>query len=83
MREVSDSDETMGNFAKFRTSGFEIVDFRKFDAPVTLTLTLDDLEYYIVRSVSSISIDSTIEHVAPLSFTVNGRTDDGHLNWFY
>ena len=28
---------------------FEIVDFRKFVGPVTLTLTLDDLEYYVVR----------------------------------
>ena len=63
---------------------FEIVDFREFDSP--LTLTLDDFEYYIVRFVSSTSIHSTIEHVAPLSFIVKGRTDvrtDGHLNWFY
>ena len=52
---------------------FEIVGFRNFDGP--LTLTLDDLEYYIVRFVSSTSIHSTIEHVAPLSFIVNGRTD--------
>ena len=36
--------------------GFEIVDFRKFDGPVTSTLTFDDLEYYIVRFVSSTSI---------------------------
>ena len=41
--------------------GFEIVDFRNFDGPVTLTLTLDDLEYYIVQFVSSTSIHSTIE----------------------
>ena len=52
----------------------EIGHFRNFDGPVTLTLTLDDLEYYIVRFVSSTSIHSTIEHVAPLSFIVNGRT---------
>ena len=47
--------------------GFEIVDFRNFDAPVTLTL--DDLEYYTVRFVSSPSIHSIIEHVAALSFS--------------
>ena len=58
--------------------GFEIVHFRNFDRSVTLTMTLDDLEIYIVRFISSTSIDSTIEHVAPLSFIVNGRTD-GHL----
>ena len=64
-------------------TGFEIVDFRKFDDPVTLTLTLDDLEYYSVPFVSSTSIHSTIERVeAPLSFIVNGRTfrlDDGKI----
>ena len=32
--------------------GFEIVDFRKFDSFVTLTLTFDDLQTYIVRFVS-------------------------------
>ena len=53
---------------------FEIVDFRNFDSLVTLTLTFDDLETYIVRFVSSTSIHSIIEHVAPLSFIVNGRT---------
>ena len=50
--------------------GFEIVDFRKCDGPVTLTLTFDNLEYYIVRFVSSTSNHSTVEHVAPLSFIV-------------
>ena len=54
--------------------GFEIVDFRRFDVPVPSTLTLDDIEYYIVRFVSSTSIHSTIEPVAPFSFIVNGRT---------
>ena len=63
--------------------GFEIVNFRKFDCP--LTLTLDDLEYYIVRFVSSTSIHSTTDHVAPVSFVMNGRTDIstvllGHLS---
>ena len=65
---------------------FEIVNFRNFDGPVTLTLILDNLEYYIVRLVSSTSIHSIVEHVAPLSFIVNRRTyvrTDGHLNWFY
>ena len=47
---------------------------RKFDSLVTLTLTFDDLEAYIVRFVSSTSIHSTTDHVTPLSFTVNGRT---------
>ena len=55
--------------------GFEIVDFRNFDGPVTLTLTLDDLESYIVRFVSTTSILSIIEHVAPSIFIVNGRTE--------
>ena len=70
--------------------GFEIFDFRNFDSLVTLTLTFDDLETDIVRFVSSTSIHSTIDHVAQLSFIVNGRTDartyvqtDGHLIWFY
>ena len=40
--------------------GFEIVDFRNFDSLVTLTLTFDDLETYIVRFVSLISIHSII-----------------------
>ena len=69
--------------------GFEIVDLRNFDSLVTLILTFDDLESYIVRFVSSTSIHSIIEHVAPSSFIVNGRTDgrtyvrtDGHLIWF-
>ena len=49
--------------------------FATLTAPtLILTLTLDDLEYYIVRFVPSISIHSTTEHVAPLSFIVNGRT---------
>ena len=67
--------------------GFEIVAFRYFDSLVTLTF--DDLEIYIVRFVSLTSIHSTIDHVALLSFIVNGRTDgrtyvrtDGHLIWF-
>ena len=66
--------------------GFEIVAFRYFDSLVTLTLTFDDLETYIVGFVSSTSIHSTIDHVAPLSFIVNVRTyerTDGHLIWFY
>ena len=57
---------------------------------MTLTLTFDDLEADIVQFVSSTSIHSTIDHVAQLSFIVNGRTDartyvqtDGHLIWFY
>ena len=58
-----------------REIGFEIVDFRNFDSPLTMTLTLDDPEYYIVRFVSSTSIHCTIEHVASLSYIVNGRTD--------
>ena len=59
--------------------GFEIVDFRKFDGPVTLTLTMDDLEYYIVRFVSSTSIHLGFEIVdfcnfdgpVTLTFTLN------------
>ena len=39
-----------------------------------LHTTFDYLETYIVRFVSSTSIHSTIDHVAPLSFIVNGRT---------
>ena len=57
---------------------FEIVDFRKFDGPVTFTLTLDDLEYYIIRFVSSTSIHSTTEHVE-----FHCERTDVHLNWFY
>ena len=34
-------------------------------------MTLDDLEFYIVRFVSSTSIHSIIDHLAPLSFIVN------------
>ena len=74
--------------------GFEIIDFGKFDSLVILTLTFDDLQTDIVRFVSSTSIHSTIEHVAPLSFIVNGGTyirtytrtyvrTDGHLILFY
>ena len=44
--------------------GFEIVDFCKFDGP----LTLEYLEYYIVRFVSSTSTHPTNEHMASLSF---------------
>ena len=52
---------------------FENGDFRKFKGSVTLTLTLDDLESHIVRSVSSTSIHITIVHMAPLRLIVNGR----------
>ena len=55
--------------------GFEIVDFRNFDGPVTLTL--DDLEYYIVRFVSSTSIHIAIVHMTSLSLIMNGPTE-GH-----
>ena len=40
-----------------------ISDLRKFVGPVTLTLTLDDPEYYIVRFVLSTSIHSGFEIV--------------------
>ena len=74
--------------------GFEIVDFRNFDSLMTLILTFDDLETDLVRFVSSTSIHSTIHHVAPFTFIVNGRTygrthvrtyvrTDGHFIWFY
>ena len=55
--------------------GFGIVDFCNFDSLVTLILTFDDLEAYIVRFVSPTFIHSTIDHVAALSSIVNGRTD--------
>ena len=54
---------------------FDNGDFRKFKGSVTLTLTLDAFESHIVRFASSTSIHFTIVHMAPLSLTVNGRTD--------
>ena len=56
---------------------FQKGDFREFKSAVTLNLTLDDLESYIVRFVSSISIRIAIDHIASLNVIVNGRM--GHL----
>ena len=56
----------------------EMDHFRNFRGLVTLTLTLDDLESHIVRFVSSTSIHITIDHMAPLSLIVDGRTDISH-----
>ena len=49
--------------------------FRDFKGSVTLTLTFDDLEKYIVVLGSSTSIYSTIGQMPLLSFIVNGRKD--------
>ena len=47
-----------------------------FKRPVTLTLTSDDLESYIVRFVSSTSIQRYMVHMAPLQMSwTDGRTD--------
>ena len=46
-----------------------------FKRPVTLTLTSDDLESYIVRFVSSTSIQRYMVHMAPLQMSwTDGRT---------
>ena len=42
----------------------KIGNFRKFDGPVTLTLTSDDLENYIVENGLSTSTNTIYWHVA-------------------
>ena len=54
---------------------FKIGIFRKFDGPVTLTLTSDDLENYIVDIGLSTSTNTSYWLVATLSLIVDGRTD--------
>ena len=53
-----------------------------FARPVTLTLTSDDLETYIVRFVSSTSIQRYMVYVAPMkSSWMYGRTDVRTYGW--
>ena len=54
---------------------FKIGNFRNFDGPVTLTLTSDDLENYIVENGLSTSTNTIYWLVATLSLIVDGRTD--------
>ena len=59
---------------------FKIGNFRNFDGPVTLTL--DDLEIFIVEKGLSTSTNTIYWLVATLSLIVDGRTDgrmDGHF----
>ena len=65
---------------------FENGHFRNFDKSVTLTLTLDDLDTYINRFVSSSPIHTYIVYMGALSLIVDLRTDgrtDGHLHRLY
>jgi len=58
---------------------FENDHFRNFDPSVTLTL--DDLETYIIRFVSLSPIHTYIVYMGALSLIVDGRTyvrTDGH-----
>ena len=55
--------------------------FRKFDGPVTLTLTSDDLESHIVAHDLLTSTNNTYWVVATLRLIVYGRTD-GRTNMF-
>ena len=60
---------------------FENGHFRNFDPSVTLTLTLDDLENYIIRFVSLSPIHTYIVYMGALSLIVDVRTyvrTDGH-----
>ena len=62
---------------------FDFGHFRKFDGPVTLTLTSDDLESHIVAHILSTSTNITYQLVATLRLIVDGRTDgrtDGRMN---
>ena len=54
---------------------FENGHFRNFDPSVTLTLTLDDLETYIIRFVSLSPIHTYIVYMGALSLIVDTRTD--------
>ena len=54
---------------------FDFGHFRKFDGPVTLTLTTDDLESQIVAHVLSTSTNITYWLVATLRLIVDGGTD--------
>ena len=66
---------------------FENGHFRNFDPSVTLTLTLDDLETYIIRIVSLSPIHTYIVYMGALSLIVDGRTyvrtDGQTLDRFY
>ena len=53
----------------------KISHFRNFEEPVTLSLTLDDLESHIVAHVLSTSKNITHWLVATLRLIVDGRTD--------
>ena len=53
---------------------FENGHFRNFQGLVTLTLTLDDLETYIIRFVSLSPIHTYIVYMGALSLIVDGRT---------
>ena len=54
---------------------FENDHFRNFDPCVALTLTLDDLETYVIRFVSLSPIHTYIVYMGPLSLVVDVRTD--------
>ena len=56
---------------------FENGHFRNFDPSVTLTL--DDLETYIIRFVSLSPIHTYIVYMGALSLIVDGRTSDRYL----
>ena len=57
---------------------FKIGNFRKFDGPVTLTLTSDGLENFIVENGLSTSTNTKYWLVATSSLIVDGRMD-GHF----